>query len=71
MSDIFALYGPPWSRDSARRGLMVVPEPRIGTKADGASAIKALVLFNNLLKEIRLANSIQSCKSPLRRIFIQ
>ena len=45
--------------------------PGSGPTADGAAAIKVLVLLHNLPEEIRPANSVPSCKSPPKHFLIQ
>ncbi|KAF7665543.1 hypothetical protein LDENG_00140420 [Lucifuga dentata] len=49
--------------------LLAVPKSRLKSNSDRAFAIRALLLWNNLPEEIRLADSMPSFKSLLKTHF--
>ncbi|KAF7660241.1 hypothetical protein LDENG_00285960 [Lucifuga dentata] len=62
-------YEPVRSLKSLGGTLLAVPKSRLKSKGDCAFAIRALLLWNDLPEEIRLADSVSSFKSLLKPHF--
>ncbi|KAF7641396.1 hypothetical protein LDENG_00282490 [Lucifuga dentata] len=62
-------YEPVCSLSSSGGTLLAVPKSRLKSKGDRAFAIRALLLWNDLPEEIRLADSVSSFKSLLKTHF--
>ncbi|KAF7660645.1 hypothetical protein LDENG_00278370 [Lucifuga dentata] len=63
-------YEPVSSLRSSGGILLAVPKSRLKSKDDRAFAIRALLLWNDLPEEIRLADSVSSFKSHLKNPFL-
>ncbi|KAF7642200.1 hypothetical protein LDENG_00262640 [Lucifuga dentata] len=62
-------YEPVCSLRSSGGTILAVPKSRVKCKGDRAFAIRALLLWNDLPEEIRLADSVSSFKSLLKTHF--
>ncbi|KAF7661620.1 hypothetical protein LDENG_00256630, partial [Lucifuga dentata] len=66
ITEMLTPYEPVRSLRSSGGTLLAVPKSRLKSKGDHAFAIRALLLWNDLPKEIKLADSVSSCKSLLK-----
>lgn len=71
VSDLLTPHIPSRALRSSNAALSVVPKSRLNpkNKGDRAFAERALRHWNNLPEEIRMAKSVSSCKSLLKKLF--
>ena len=69
IKDILIPYEPARSLRSSDRALLTIPKSRLKTKWDRVFAIRAPRLWNALPEEIRLAGSVNSFESLLKKHF--
>ena len=64
--DMLVPYSPTRALRSAGKGLLTIPESRLATKGDRSFSVLAPKLWNALPEQIRLADTVPSCKSLLK-----
>ncbi|KAF7643078.1 hypothetical protein LDENG_00244710, partial [Lucifuga dentata] len=69
ITEMLTPYEPVRSLRSLGGTLLAVPKSRLKSKGDHAFAIRALLLWNDLSEEIRLADSVSSFKSLFKTHF--